>query len=322
MEKKDRMRIYLLWILILTAVTAACLFIQIPVAEKGNPSAFVAYLDAFVPRFMEKHEIGGAAISLISEGRIIHLKGYGFSDAESGRPVTGNTVFKAASVSKALTAWGVMHLAERGVLGPDRPVSDYLTRFRLPDSNFDLDGVTIRRLLSHSAGIAHVGGYAGFESMDDVQSLEASLIRADDARGEGVRIVRRPGTKYRYSGGGFTLLQLVIEEVTGQPFETFMKDSILAPLSMETSGFELTPRLRTSLCEVCNSRGEVRPVRYFTARAAAGLYTTAGDLSLWALSKMASDTAAPGRGILKPETLESMFRPQQELNSPLPYGLG
>ena len=118
-----------------------------------------------------------------------------------------------------MTAWGVMVLVENGEIDLDRPVSEYLTRWQLPDSDFDHSGVTVRRLLSHIAGLSDGLGYDGFDRPEDVQSTEDSLTRARDASPGNAGVVilgSEPGSEWNYSGGGYTILQLLIEEVSGQ----------------------------------------------------------------------------------------------------------
>lgn len=323
MKRLSFFKISLIWILAMMLLTMACLFFDIHVAKPGDLNGFRNYLDKAIPEYMAKHHIPGVAVGLIHKGEVVYLKGYGFADTEQRIPITEYTVFQAASISKSLTAWGIMKLVEEGKLELDAPVSKYLTRWELPASEFDANGVTIRRLLSHTAGIANVGGgYAGFAPGEAPQTLEESLTAAKDAYGEGVRIIYQPGTRHEYSGGGYTLLQLVIEEVTQLPFETYMENEILEPLRMHQSGFALDPALEENLSVVYDMGGIASPSRLFTAKAAAGLYTTARDLSFWTAAMMPSDVALQGRGVLTPETVQAMFLPQPEATGLFSDGLG
>ena len=258
-------RILLIWILVLIAVTAMWVLVDIPVAKTGDVEDFLAYVDEFVPRYLDRRNISGAAVGLAHKGQVVHLAGYGVADADGQVPVTEDTVFQVASISKSVTAWGVMRLVEEGLVDLDAPVSTYLTRWELPSSEYDARGVTVRRLLSHSAGIANVGGYAGFDSRDKVQTLEDSLVSARDAGGEGARIIYQPGSKYLYSGGGYTILQLLVEEVTQQTFATYMEDKILRPLGMTKSSFAPSPAIEQDLSVVYDTNGHVAPSRFFAA---------------------------------------------------------
>ena len=164
--------------------------------------------------------------------------------------VDRNTVFQVASLSKYVSAIGVMKLAQDGKLDLDVPIYEYLTRWHLPKSDFDNSKVTVRRLLSHTAGLTDGLGYAGFENTEDVQTLEASLTKAKDADpgSDGRTVVGiEPGMEWRYSGGGFTLLQLIIEEVSGQSFDAYMKTEIFEPLQMNSSFYKWNQRFRESI---------------------------------------------------------------------------
>lgn len=310
--------LFLISILIIGAVG----FIDIPKAKQGDVDAFASYVDKTVSDFIRINRVGAVAVGIIHNGKIFLIKGYGYQDAEQKIPVTENTVFQVASISKSFTAWGIMDLVEEGVLELDQPVTKYIPDWHFPPSDFDENGVTIRRMLSHSSGIANVGGYAGVEKLEDLQTLEESLVSANDARGEGVRILYQPGSKYVYSGGAYTLLQYVIEQTTGQPFETYMQEKVLDPLKMDNSSFAHDGTARKNLAVVYDNLGDPVPARYFTAQAAAGLYTTAGDLSKWALAILSAYDEKIENKVLELETLTSMFQPQASPKSLLPYGLG
>lgn len=201
----------------------------------GDVAAFVRGLDTLATRWLAHYGMPGAAFAFIEEGRIVHLAGIGYADLASRRPVTPQTPFRTGSISKAVTAWGVLRLAEEGRLDLDAPVERYLGRWRLPPSTFDHGGVTARRLLSHTAGIS-VHHFDPVAADGQSLSLEETLAGAS-GRGTAVRVAAEPGSEHRYSGGGFTLLELLVEEVTGRPFAAYMHEAVLAPLGMHRSGF-------------------------------------------------------------------------------------
>lgn len=113
-----------------------------------------------------------------------------------------------------------MKLVETGAIDLDEPVSRYLSRWQLPETECDNEGVTMRRLLSHTVGLS-LHGYPGFHPDEPLPTLEESLSGATDGAGA-VYLVREPGSEWEYSGGGYTLAQLIIEEITGQPFAEYM----------------------------------------------------------------------------------------------------
>lgn len=200
----------------------------------------------------------------------------------NGKEVDAQSVFQVASLGKWLTAWGVMSLVEDGRLDLDAPVSDYLSRWQIPASEFEAKGVTARRLLSHTAGLTDGLGYNGFGTAQERQTLEGSLNRAEDASpGKDGRTVlgQAPGADFAYSGGGYTLLQLLVEEVSGQPFPEYMNDRVFAPLGMRRTTFDHARALDLGLAENFAPDGTTEPFRWYTALAATSLFTTAEDLS-------------------------------------------
>lgn len=141
--------------------------------------------------------------------------------------------------------------------------------------------VTVRRLLSHSAGLTDGLGYNGFKNKDFIQTLEQSLTKAKDVdEGESgeVKVGIEPGSKWEYSGGAFTLLQLLVEETSGQTFNDFMKDSLFKPLKMNSSSCISDDTLKSRLCEFYNSDKSLAPHFYHTSLAATSLCTSLSDL--------------------------------------------
>ena len=288
-----------------------------PLAPRGDARAF---MDAAIERVDSAHA-GNAVFALIEGGSV-----YDEHAVSVGDPVDRNTVFQVASLSKWITAWGVMALVEEGRFHLDAPVSTYLTRWALPESDFDNDGVTIRRLLSHTAGLTDGLGYAGFEPGRPVQTLEASLTRtADASSGEsgGVQLGYEPGTDWQYSGGGYTLLQLLIEEVTGESFEVYMQRAVFQPLGMSNSSFNWTPAQGSKLATFYDVDSTPATHYRFTALAAASLYTSVSDLTRFVQAHLLGEDGAPiGRRVLNPATLEQMWRPHGSQMGQDIWGLG
>ncbi|WP_180957988.1 serine hydrolase domain-containing protein [Psychroflexus sp. MES1-P1E] len=158
-----------------------------------------------------------------------------------------------------------MKLVEMGKINLDTPVSNYLKRWQLPPSEFDNEQVTVRRLLSHTADLTDGLGYSGFTNRDSIQTIEASLTKAKDAdaglNGE-VKVGIGPNSAWIYSGGGFALLQLLVEETSGQTFNEFMKINIFQPLNMTSSTYILNDSLEDRLYEFYNSNTTAAPHFY------------------------------------------------------------
>jgi len=206
----------------------------ITLAQGQTQSEFLEKLDHFIPKKMEAKKVPGVAIVIIDNGKPIYKKGIGWADKEATLKVSTQTGFNIGSISKMFTAWGVLKLAEEGKINIDSSVERYLTRWKLPDSEFDRTKVTVRGLLSHTAGLS-VHGYPGFAPEAKLPTIEASLdgengpVRAN----EKVMLIHEPQTKFKYSGGGYTILQLMIEEVTKKPFAQYMQTEIFDPLQMK-----------------------------------------------------------------------------------------
>jgi CubicO group peptidase (beta-lactamase class C family) len=288
-----------------------------PLAPSGNTDAFRT---AAVVRIDQQHK-GNVAFALLERGRVAatHF-------VSKGKPVDGDSRFQVASMSKWVTAWGVMKLVESGKLDLDKPVSLYLKRWQLPPSKFDNNGVTVRRLLSHTAGLTDGLGYAGFKPGEQLQTLGASLTRAADAspgHDGNVRVGIEPGTEFKYSGGGYTLLQLLIEEVSGQSFNDYMKANVLEPLGMTRSTFVLDEAGAPDVAEFFDERGGPAIHYRFTALAAASLYTTTNDMTRFLQAHLPGPGGEPpGRGVLQPKTLPEMRRPHASQFGADIWGLG
>jgi CubicO group peptidase (beta-lactamase class C family) len=286
-----------------------------PLAPTGDIDAFHA---AAVAEIAALHN-GNVALALLANGRIVatHF-------VSKGKPVDGDSRFQVASMSKWITAWGVMTLVEAGKLDLDKPVSNYLKRWRLPASEFDNDGVTVRRLLSHTAGLTDGLGYAGFPPGMPIQSLEDSLTQAADpspGHDGKVRVGIKPGTEFKYSGGGYTLLQLLVEEVSGQPFNDYMKANVFDRLAMTRSTFVLDDN--ADVAEFFDERGRPATHYRFTALAAASLYTTTADITRFLQAHLRGPNGEPaGRGVLRPDTLIEMRRPHASQFGADIWGLG
>ena len=316
-------------ILVLAAIPAAAVWATLvfigaasgwwrtPLARHGEAAAFAA---AVADR-LDRDNQGNAAFRLIEGGRVA-----GEHYVSIGEPVGPDTLFQMASVSKWVTAWGVMRLVQDGAVDLDVPVGTYLSRWSLPASEFDNAGVTVRRLLSHTAGLTDGLGYDGFPPGTDVQPLEASLDHAADAMAGAdgrTRVGLEPGSEWRYSGGGYALLQLVIEEVSGLPFARYMRERVLAPLGMTDSDFEVAVPDPPNLATFYDRDGEPAPHFRFSAPAAAGLYSTTADLTRFIRAHVPEDAGGTaGAGVLAPDTLARMFTPTATVLGTDIWGLG
>ena len=288
-----------------------------PIAPRGDSAAFMSA----ATRTIDSDNAGNAVMALLSDGTV-----KGVHATSVGTPVNADTVFQTASLSKWITAWGVMALVEQGQLDLDAPVSRYLKRWTLPPSAFDNNKVTARRLLSHTAGLTDGLGYAGFAPGTPVQSIEASLTQTADVspgRKGKVEVGIEPGTEWRYSGGGFAVLQLLIEDVSGEPFEAYIQRVVFRPLGMVHSTYNWSPAQGTTLATFYGK--DVQPATHFrfSAVAAASLYTSVSDLTRFLQAQLRGKNGEPvGRGVLAAATVAQMWQPTGSMYGQAIWGLG
>jgi CubicO group peptidase (beta-lactamase class C family) len=263
----------------------------------------------------------GLAVALVHHGRLAWARGYGLADQAARKPVRAATRFQAASLSKPVAAWGVLRLVEEGRVGLDGPVAGHLRRWQPPPSPFDTEAITVRRLLSHTAGLS-VHGYAGQTPEEPLPSIAASL--SGEAVGSfPVELLQAPGRGWLYSGGGYSVLQLLVEELTGRPFAAFMRRQVLLPLGMTASGFRW--RRTTATARPHDRQGAPGPDFAFAEQAAAGLVTTAPDLARFVAAAVPGPNGEPpGRGVLHPALVRLALStaPATDGRWGLGYGLG
>jgi CubicO group peptidase (beta-lactamase class C family) len=263
----------------------------------------------------------GLAVALVCHGRTSWAAGYGVADQAKGQPVTPATRFQAASVSKPVTAWGVLRLVEQGRIGLDEPVIGHLRRWCPPSSPFQAEAITVRRLLSHTAGLS-VHGYTGQTLDRPLPPIEASL--SGEAGGSfPVEQLDAPGRRWLYSGGGYSVLQLLVEKLTGRPFADVMQTEVLGPLGMTASSFHWR-RTAATACPHDADGGRI-PDFAFTEQAAAGLVTTAPDLARFVAAALPGPNGEPpGRGVLRPAMVRLALTaaPGTEGRWGLGYGVG
>lgn len=303
----------LLWTLAVIAVVfAEAFWFAEPAVTRGDLASIKQHLMQKLNDAAANRRLGSAALALVQNGKIVAEHGVGLANAETQAPVqTDRTLYLVGSVSKAVTAWGVMKLVEEGKLGLDEPVMPHLKRWRFPGSEAYRDKVTVRHLLSHTAGIDDGFGFSGFLPGESVQTLEESLTFPKDTNSgpaHGVTITREPGTAISYSSAGYTILQLLIEEIMNRTFADYMKEAVLQPLGMTKSSFDLDAIVAEGcaqdLATAFDANLNPHPPRRYTAQAAVSLRTTPHDLAQFVRAY------AGASSVLKQETLKQMMTPQ------------
>lgn len=262
-----------------------------------SPALGVSSLESVTRQSLLEHRVAGASIARIEDGQLAELIVLGNSSAD-GSALKSDAVFQTGSISKSVAAWAVMTLVRDQKIELDEPIAPYLSRWAIPLSEYSSEAVTLRRLLSHTAGLS-VGGYPGFAESTSLPSLEGSLQGATNGAGE-VRLIQAPGQEFRYSGGGYTLLQLLIEEVSGQPFHEYVESAVLQPLGMNSSSYQPDPDLLLRRVKPHGFDLDLFAQHHFRAQAAASLHSTAGDLATFLIANMV------GNSVLTSNELETL----------------
>jgi CubicO group peptidase (beta-lactamase class C family) len=232
---------------------------------------------------MHEYRIPAISIAVINNYRVEWAKAYGIADAATGKPATIETLFQAGSISKPVAAMAALMAVARGALALDTPINDALTTWKLPDNELTRAApVTLRRLLSHTAGTT-VHGFPGYPAGTPIPTVPQVLDGAPPANTPPIRVDLAPGTKFRYSGGGITIMQQALVDRLHAPFATILHDTVLAPLAMGHSTYEqpLPAALVGSAAAGHDAEGNVIEGKrnVYPEMAAAGLWTTPTDLA-------------------------------------------
>jgi CubicO group peptidase (beta-lactamase class C family) len=231
---------------------------------------------------MARENIPGASVAVIDQGEIAWAKAYGVIEAGKPEPVTLETRFQAASISKPVAALTLLTLVQEGRVVLDEDICAYLTSWQLPEPEGWRPRVTCRQLLSHSAGVT-VHGFPGYRADRPVPTLQQVLDGAPPANTPPIQVDTIPGLYFRYSGGGFTILQQLIEDVTGQLFWQAAQERVLGPAGMDHSTYLAPLREDWQPFAAVGHRGDGAPLlgrwHIYPESAAAGLWTTPLDLA-------------------------------------------
>ena len=244
-------------------------------------------LDTFVAAQMAQRRIAGLSLAIIQDGRIVEARGYGTTELGGTVRVTPATLFQAGSISKPVAAVGALRLVEQGRLSLDTDVNATLTSWKVPSNQFTaVKPVTLRGLLSHTAGLT-VHGFPGYDASGPMPTVVQVLDGAPPANTPPIRVDIAPGSKWRYSGGGFTVMQQMVVDVTGQPFPDYMRRAVLDPIGMTESSYQqpLPPEMaaRTATGHYQDQRPVSGRWHVYPEMAAAGLWTTPSDLARFAI---------------------------------------
>ena len=262
---------------------------------------------------MEYYKVPGVSIAFINEGEIKWAKGYGYLTTDSIISVNENTLFQAASISKPVAAIAALYLVEQGKLSLDDDVNQYLKDWYVEENEYTRDEkVTLRRILSHSAGLT-VHGFGGYSATDTVPGIIQVLNGEKPANSDRIYPDTIPGTIYRYSGGGYTVMQKMLTDITGMAFPDLMEEYVLSQIGMTNSTYQqpLPAELEDNAAAGYGPDGKMVEGRWHTypEMAAVGLWTTPTDLLKYAL-EVQNSLKGKSNSIISAEMTEEMLTPQ------------
>ena len=269
---------------------------------------------------MAFHQVPGVSVAIIANGEVAWAHAWGVADKETGAPVTPETLFQAASISKPVGALAALSLVEEGRLALDNPVNDYLQTWNVPDNVFTADSaVTLRGILTHSAGTT-VWGFPGYRKDEPFTTEQGLATNAQVLDGLGntdtVRVYKVPGTSWQYSGGGYTIMEQMLEDITGQAFPGVVAARVLEPAGMARSTYE-QPLPEARWTEAARGHGgdgiEVDGEWHtYPEQAAAGLWTTPTDLARVSVHLLGILSGDVTDGVLSKGLLEQMLTPNHD----------
>jgi CubicO group peptidase (beta-lactamase class C family) len=288
----------------------------------ASVAEFAEQLQKKMPSLLYQYNVPGAEIACIHNGDVAWTQAYGTLNVHTNEPLRAGLVFNFGSCGKVLTAWGIMRLVEEGKINLDTPANRYIKRYQIRSSQFDPNEVTIRRLLSHTAGLT-VHGFSDYPAGDPLPSLIEMLDGKNQSDGS-VYIKWSPGSRMQYSGGGFVILQMIIEDVTGEPFADFMEREITKPLGMTSLSWAWDSESIQRAAIPYDSNNHPVGYRQLACQAIGSEVATVSDFAQFVAAATEGSNGEPaGRGVLKPQTVHQMLQAQANTRGTggLGYGL-
>lgn len=309
-------KLLLICIICIAAWVAAAIYLALNgtwITSVATPGDETGFYDWAVNEIKSENR-GTSALVLLNGGGANHQY---FGEKPMG--VDGDTLFPTASFSKLITALSVMSLVENKQIDLDAPVAHYLTRWQLPESEFDNNEVTVRRLLSHTAGLTDGLGFGDYNANETIPAVEEELRNPRASRGDDVKVAVgiEPGSEFQYSGGGYLILQLVVEEVSGLLFADYVKREVLEPVGMSRSSYTYLGN-EENVSPSYHPDGSLAPTFQYASPAATGFASTGNDLTKLASSLLETGDSIP----LTPDTIEAMREPHGFLMGSGIWGLG
>ena len=266
-----------------------------------------------IEELMARFDVPGVSVAVIHDFRIHWAKGYGVADVETGAPVDTETLFQAASISKPVAAMGVLRAVQDGLFSLDDDINDILESWTLDGGELTRERpVTPRTLTSHTSGLGDGFGFPGYDPAEPLPTVLQILEGHELSNVDVVFMERPPMTLMEYSGGGVTVMQQALSDARGRPFAELMRDDVLRPIGMTRSTFEqpLPPELDANAARAHSGEGASMGAKWhvYPELAAAGLWTTPGDLARFAIEVQRSALGESNR-VLSRASVQEMLSP-------------
>ncbi len=285
-------------------------FLPSGISSHTTEQVFLQQIDNRVKFLMEKYEIPGVNIAIIRQGKMLWAHAYGYADEEKAVQMKLDTTCRVESISKSVTAWGILKLVEQDAISLDDNVVRYLKTWQFPPSTFHPETITIRQLLSHSAGMPLGTIGVRYAPHDTIPGLRESLYK--DAV-----MMASPGSTFSYSNTGFNLLELLIEEVTHQSFSEYMQHEIFHPLGMKHSSYEWSSNF-TPFPNGYTLDGSPVPAYVYPEKGAGGLFSTVEDIARFVIAGM-TKFSKTGTRVLTHTSIHALYQPTVKI--PGLYGM-
>ncbi len=267
---------------------------------------------------MKETGIMGLSIAVIKDYKIQWAKGYGWADVEAKKKVDPKTRFQAASISKSLNSMGQLKLVQQGKVDGEADINNYLKSWKFPyDSLTGSKKINLFQLLSHTAGL-DIHGFPGYKRTAAMPTLPQILNGEKPANTKKVHSLFAAGTKFKYSGGGTTVSQQLLMDVTGQDYASFMDKEVLKPLGMKHSSYQQPPTDTAQLATGYYENGTPVKGKYhvYPEQAAAGFWTTPSDLALYIIECQLA-LIGKSKKVLNQEMMQRRMTPYIDSNAAL-----
>jgi CubicO group peptidase (beta-lactamase class C family) len=310
------------WMALAAMIALACVMSTIggpavlPVrAAEAGARAPQERIDAYVQERMSAWSVPGLSLAIVEDGKVATTRGYGLANREQATPMTPQTLVAVGSTTKSVTALAILQLVEQGKVDLDAPVTRYLPWFALDDPRSG--EITVRHLLTHTAGIPANAALDGSQAPDAlerrVRALEWEPMRS------------APGTRWEYANDGFNTAGLIVQAVSGMPYERYVEERIAKPLGMARTTFDPARAAQLGMAQgYVKRRGALQPAqtRFTRGYNPTGMLLSDAEDAGRYLAALLGGGAFAGARVLTPESVQRLWTPAADVSDGLTYGLG